>query len=115
MKDERHLLQCSKFLHKTNSPSWRRSHLGVVVGVHLGGGAVGALRGAALVAVQHRAGLHFVAHAEGVVQLVEHVGAGHVQPRPGGVQHQVRQVVPPAVLELRHQSPQAAEKIIFNE
>ena len=33
----------------------QHQHLGVVVGVHLGGGAVGALRGAALVAVQHRA------------------------------------------------------------
>ena len=52
-------------------------------------------------------GFHFVSDSQGIVQLIEHVGASHVDPAPAGVQRQVREVVPGAVLELRHQPPQA--------
>ena len=52
--------------------------------------------------------LNFVSDSQGIVQLVENIGAGHVYPAPAGVQRQVGEVVPGAVLELRHQPPHAA-------
>ena len=51
--------------------------------------------------------VYFVSDSQGIVQLVEHIGAGHVDPASAGVQSQVGEVVPGAVLELRHQPPHA--------
>ena len=52
--------------------------------------------------------LNFVSDSQGIIQLIENIGAGHVYPAPAGVQRQVGEVVPGAVLELRHQPPHAA-------
>ena len=51
--------------------------------------------------------LHFVSDSQGIVQLVEDISAGHIDPAPAEVQRQVGEVVPGAVLELGHQSPHA--------
>ena len=54
--------------------------------------------------------LNFVSDSQGIIQLIENIGAGHVYPAPAGVQRQVGEVVPGAVLELRHQPPHAAHR-----